>query len=414
MNNLSRKQVAIILATAAVLAIAVSSMFLTLQIVKSSKDGDMELYYPSSKEHEIAERFSRLNDVYEMVLERYYKEPDSEDLLLGAIDGMLASLDDPYTVYYTTEEMEKLSQDQSGVYSGIGILTSADSEGRLKVLRVFNNSPAREAGIMPQDVLIEADGYELDASTMEKMNESISHIQGENGTFVEIKLLRKDETLNLSVRRDNVTVNRVEYQLLEGNIGYVVLYEFFGDAASGTKEALDFFEEAKVNGVIFDIRSNTGGDLNQALRICDMLLPEGTIIYTEDRQGNRETYESDEACYHFPMVVLIDGNSASASEIFAASMQEYGVAKLVGTKTFGKGIVQTQYTFYTDGAGIKMTTSSYFTASGRSIHGEGIEPDVEVIMWDAYDPSNFQPDMENDNQLKTAYETLQAMISDHP
>lgn len=406
MTKISRKTLAIVAAICAVFAVASVSVSLTMALQNASAGVESPLHVTTQEEYETAQRYTRLEEVYQRLMGEYYKELDSDTLVQGAIDGMMESVGDPYTFYYTPEDLAKMYEDHNGQYCGVGMLVSSDKQGRLVVLRVFKNSPAQTAGLLPGDVILSADGEAVSAETTEAMNMATARIKGEAGTYVKLSILRKGRTLELNIERNNVSVNRVEYQILDGNVGYLVLYEFFGDAVSGVREALNAFEEAGVRGIIFDVRSNTGGQLDICLDICDMVLPEGLIVYTEDRNGRRENYYSNADRCEIPMVVLVNEMSASASEIFAASIQDYGVAKIVGTKTFGKGIVQTQYEFPSDGAGMQLTTSRYFTPKGRSIHGEGVTPDVVVEMNDSYDASIYAPDMNNDNQLKTAYDVL--------
>lgn len=406
MTKISRKTLAIVAAICAVFAVASVSVSLTVALQNASAGVESPLHVTTQEEYETAQRYARLEEVYQRLMGEYYRELDSDTLVQGAIDGMMESVGDPYTFYYTPEDLAKMYEDHNGLYCGVGMLVSSDKQGRLIVLRVFKNSPAQTAGLLPGDVILSADGEAVSAETTEAMNMATACIKGEAGTYVKLSILRKEQTLELDIERNNVSVNRVEYQILDGNVGYLVLYEFFGDAVSGVREALNAFEEAGVRGIIFDVRSNTGGQLDICLDICDMVLPEGLIVYTEDRNGRRENYYSNADRCEIPMVVLVNEMSASASEIFAASIQDYGVAKIVGTKTFGKGIVQTQYEFPSDGAGMQLTTSRYFTPKGRSIHGEGVTPDVVVEMNDSYDASIYAPDMNNDNQLKTAYDVL--------
>lgn len=406
MTKISRKTLAIVAAICAVFAVASVSVSLTMALQNASAGVESPLHVTTQEEYETAQRYARLEEVYQRLMGEYYRELDSDTLVQGAIDGMMESVGDPYTFYYTPEDLAKMYEDHNGLYCGVGMLVSSDKQGRLVVLRVFKNSPAQTAGLLPGDVILSADGEAVSAETTEAMNMATARIKGEAGTYVKLSILRKGRTLELNIERNNVSVNRVEYQILDGNVGYLVLYEFFGDAVFGVREALNAFEEAGVRGIIFDVRSNTGGQLDICLDICDMVLPEGLIVYTEDRNGRRENYYSNADRCEIPMVVLVNEMSASASEIFAASIQDYGVAKIVGTKTFGKGIVQTQYEFPSDGAGMQLTTSRYFTPKGRSIHGEGVTPDVVVEMNDSYDASIYAPDMNNDNQLKTAYDVL--------
>ena len=208
---------------------------------------------------------------------------------------------------------------------------------------------------------------------------------------------------------DNVRLNTAYFHGGE-RLTMKTINEFFGDAVSGVREALEAFQSANVDGVIFDVRSNTGGQLDICLDICDMVLPEGIIVYTEDRYGYREYYYSKADRFDFPMVILVNGQTASASEIFASAAQDYEIAAVVGTQTFGKGIVQTQYPFLSDNAAMQLTTSSYYSPLGRSIHGEGVTPDVKVELSENYDASIYAPDLDNDNQLKAAYDLLMTQI----
>lgn len=411
MTKNSRKITAILITVIAMLVVADLTAMITIAVVNSRTD-DSTVYLPKT-DGDSEGRFDRLNEVYERLMDEFYMEPSGDALIQGAIDGMMSSLQDPYTMYFTPEQLAASNEEHSGLYDGVGILVSSDKEGRLAVLRVFKDSPAMEAGLLPGDVIIAADGQAVSAETTEIMNEAVSRIKGETGTYVELTVLRKGEILKLSSMRGNVNMNRVEYSILDGNIGYLVLYEFFGDAAAGFEEALDAFEKADVNGIIVDVRSNPGGQLDICLDICDDVLPKGVIVYTEDRSGDQQHYYSDDKYFNRPMVVLVNGMSASASEIFASAVKDYGVGTLVGTQTFGKGIVQKQYQFASDGAGMQLTTSRYFTPNGQSIHGTGVAPDVVVELQDSYDASIYSPDMENDNQLKTAYDTLIQMISEN-
>ena len=233
---------------------------------------------------------------------------------------------------------------------------------------------------------------------------------GAEGTEVMLSVLRGSETLEIAVKRAKVNMNRVETYILDGNIGYLELYDFQGDAAQGFTDALKAFEEAGVQGVIVDVRDNPGGYLNLVVDICDSILPEGLVVYTEDRYGRREEFHSDEDYNDIPMVVLVNGNSASASEIFAAAVQDYGRGIVVGETTYGKGIVQSVITFREDGAGMQLTTSAYYTPKGRSIHQTGVTPDVEVQPAEGYVRVNYIPDTENDAQLRAAMDALKGLV----
>lgn len=267
-----------------------------------------------------------------------------------------------------------------------------------------------EAGLLSGDVITHVNGIHVSAKTSEDLNNAVALVKGPDGTTVEITVNRKGESLTYTVYRGSVNINRVEYYILD-DVGYIMLYEFLGDALSGVKEALLAFNDAGVKGVIFDLRSNTGGELYTCLNITDLMIPEGIIMYTEDRHGNRQNHYSNEYAYGLPMVVLVNEMTASASEVFTAAIQDYDAGVVMGTNTFGKGIVQQIRSFPSDGAGMQFTIEAYYTPSGKNIHEVGIQPDIEIELWENYDPSIYTPDTENDNQLKAAYEQVKKMIA---
>ena len=357
----------------------------------------------SQQEYDMIDRYRRLDEVREILESDYYKALDEDQLVLGAVNGMLASVDDPYTFYYTKEEMQKLAERSQGVYEGVGLLLSADKDGMLVVLRIFENSPAVEAGVKPGDIVLAVNGEPVDASDARQMDKAIQMIRDFSGETLDLTLRRgkKVETISLAPR--SITMQRVTHQVLPGDIGYIMIYEFIGDDATGFISAMNDLKQQNVKGLIIDIRSNPGGLLNDVVKIADQLLPAGLIVYTQDRSGAREDFYSEEGRWDVPISVLVNGMSASASEILAGSLQDYGLAKIVGEQTYGKGIVQTMMPFRIDGAGMQLTTATYFTPKGRSIHGVGIKPDVIVK---ATVPVGGAPDLTKDAQLKAAYDLL--------
>ena len=405
---MKKKSIAILATIWMMILVAVGSSALTLFFTGNS--GRSEAATLSANIFEMAERYARLEEIRETLMAEYYTEVDDETLMTGAIRGMMDSLEDPYTFYYTPEEMQDMQEESEGVYHGVGMLVSMTEEAQLRVVRVFRDSPAEKAGVLAGDILLAVDGTPVSGATSKDMNDAVSLIRGEDNSEVVVTILRGEEEMDVPMLRGDVTINYVEYEILEGDIGYMVLYQFMGNCVNGFREAMQAFEDANVSGVIVDVRANPGGRLIDVVAICDELLPEGMIVYTEDRAGSRIPYYSDAEYNDIPLVVLADEASASASEIFAAAMQDYERGMVVGKTTFGKGIVQTLISFRDDGAGMQYTTSSYFTPKGRSIHGEGVVPDVEVELWENYDPSVTEPDPENDNQLKTAIEELRKLI----
>lgn len=355
--------------------------------------------------------YTRLEEVRRIISTGYYKDVDDDTLMQGAIDGMLASLDDPYSFYYTPEEMAADQEEIEGKYSGIGVLVTADDEGRLRCVRVYKNGPAYLAGLKNNDIILSANGEPVSAADSESLNAAVKLIKGEEGTIVTLEIDREGETLIFDVPRGSVETEQVTYQMLDDGIGYVEIVEFMGNAASGFKEALQYFKDNGARAMIVDVRNNPGGMLNEVLPICDAVLPEGVIVSMVDRNGQKVEYTSDSECYDIPMAVLVNGSSASASEVFSGAVQDYGVAAIVGTTTFGKGIVQATYSFDDDGAGVQITIQTYYTPLGRALHGVGVEPDVVVEQNEDY-VYDYALDLEHDAQAQAAVEILLAEIED--
>lgn len=404
---MKRRILAITAVVWSLVLVAVGSSAVTMLLTGSSGFAGSRAI--TDEELDIIERYSRLEEVRQTLQDNYYIEVDDETLVQGAIDGMLASLDDPYTFYYTVEDMIDRQESTSGEYRGVGMSVQMDGEGAINVVRVFTGSPAEAAGILAGDKLVAIEGEYLNIQTAKDLDEAVSLIRGTVGTDVNLTILRDGEEFEFSVTRGDVSINYVEYELL-GDIGYVRIYEFESTTADDFRKALAYFQESNVRGMVIDLRDNPGGLLTSVVDIADELLPKGRVIYTEDRAGNVSSYYSSDDYWDIPLVVMVNGNSASASEILAASIQDYERGQVVGTTSYGKGIVQLMLT-YPDGAGMQYTESRYFTPSGRSIHGVGVEPDVIVEMDDDYDASVRGVNIENDNQLEEALKVLEDEIS---
>ena len=330
----------------------------------------------------------------------YSDEIDEEILRESLMKGYIDGLGDPYSVYYDKEETKALLESTTGEFGGIGVGISQNQEsGLLTLTVVYENSPGEKAGLKSGDIVYKVDGEDVTEMDLDTV---VSMIRGEKGTTLEITVLR-GETLDeytCVVTRDIIEVSTVSYEMKEGKIGYIAISGFEKVTYHQFEEALTDLKKQNMKSLIIDLRNNPGGNLSTVCDMLDLILPEGKIVYTEDKNGKQETIKSDaEHQLNIPMVVLINGNSASASEIFAGAVQDYKVATLIGTTTYGKGIVQNVYQL-TDGTSLKLTTSEYFTPNGRNIHGIGIEPDVEVEY--KYDEENPKAD----NQLETALDYL--------
>ena len=346
-----------------------------------------------------------------------YIEETVEDCYTGEIDdelmeeymykGMMARLGDPYSAYYTSEESEDLTADTTGSYKGIGVVMQQDAAtGEIKVVRCYEGAPGAKAGLQPEDVLIQVNGEDISGL---ELSEVVDRIKGsEDIARLTVAREGEGEYLEIDVALEEVNIPVVEHEMLEENIGYIALYEFTELTEAQYMEAFEELEGQGMERLVIDLRNNPGGLLTSVCDILEDILPEGLIVYTEDKEGNREEYTcSGENELQMPLAVLVNGNSASASEIFAGAIQDYGTGKIVGTTTFGKGIVQSLMPF-TDGSAIKTTTAKYYTPKGRCIHGTGIEPDVEVELNEGLEQETSIP-YEEDNQLQKAIETVKDM-----
>ncbi len=347
----------------------------------------------------------KLDEIEALVNEQYLEEVDPQTVEDFLYKGVVAGLGDVYGAYYTREEYESMKESTSGSYCGIGVEMSQDmTTGIIKVNRVFEGSPAMEAGLRPGDIFYMVEDLEV---TGEDLTKVVSLIKGAEYTKVHLRMARDGEMeyLDFDVERRMVEVPSVEYEMLENRIGYIAISSFDEVTAGQFTNALKKLETQGMQSLIVDLRNNGGGLVSSVCSILDELLPEGLIVYTEDKYGYREEEFSDGK--HFfdkPLAVLINENSASASEIFAGAIKDYGIGTLVGTKTFGKGIVQKIFPLY-DGTAVKLTVSKYYTPKGNYIHGVGIEPDVEVDLEESLKYQVLIP-REQDIQLQKAMEVV--------
>ena len=346
----------------------------------------------------------------EMLVDNYYLEGvDPKVYADGIYKGFISSLNDPYSTYYTAEEYKALMESSSGVYRGIGATVSQNVKtGVITIVKPFKTGPAYEAGLLPGDIIYMVEGEE---ATGVDLTEVVSKMKGEEGTKVRISILREGETkpMEFTITRRQIEVPTIDYQMLEDNIGYIEISEFDEITVSQFKEAVDKLEAKGMKGLVVDVRNNPGGLLEAVCKMLDRLLPKGLLVYTEDKYGNRvEEKAEDSQMLKVPLAVIINGNSASASEIFAGAVQDYGIGTIVGTTSFGKGIVQKVIPL-TDGTAVKLTISKYFTPKGRNIHGTGITPDVEVELNEEL-LKEIEIPPEKDNQLQKAIEVVKEKI----
>ena len=319
----------------------------------------------------------KLNEVQSLIEQHYLKEVDSKRLSSYLFKGIAAGLNDPYANYYSAEELQEVLDSSRGEYFGIGATLTVDPKTKeIRVLEVYDEGPAERAGLKAGDLLRAVDG---DPVTGVGLSEVISEIKSRDGPFT-LQVYRSDteRTLDLSMECDEVELDYVQSEMLEHRIGYIRLSEFTQRAVDQFQDAARELQEQGMEKLIVDLRSNPGGLLDAVCDILDEILPEGMIVYTEDRSGNREEYLADDKrSVTCEVAVLVDGNSASASEIFAGAVQDRKIGPVIGAKTYGKGVVQQTYTL-SDGSAFKLTTETYYTPAGQDIDGNGITPDIII------------------------------------
>jgi len=340
----------------------------------------------------------------------YYLDVNETDMLEGAIAGMTNALGDPYTVYFTSDQMKLFTEKSEGSYVGIGVSVVSDSNGILTVVEPFDDSPAKEAGIRKDDKIIKVD--DTDVTTIRDEDMIIAMIKGKENTKVKLTIYRPSEGkyIDLELIRKRIKIVNIKSEVLDGNIGYIKLIMFDGDIAQYFEEHLNNLLAQNIKGLIIDVRDNPGGSYDQVIKIADRLLPEGLIVYTEDKYKKRVEEKSDEKELDLPLCVLINENSASASEILAGAIKDHKKGTLIGTKTFGKGLVQAVIPL-NDGSGLKITISRYFTPSGVCIQGIGIEPDEKVEVPEQYKNKPVSDIPKGDDvQLQTAIQVLRGKM----
>lgn len=345
----------------------------------------------------------------ENTIDKYYylNEVSKEELQTGIYKGIMSALGDPYSEYYSAEELKELMEQTEGIYYGIGAYISLDAgTGLPKISGIIAGAPAEDSELRANDLIYEVDGVSTYGLTL---TEVVSMIKGQENTDVVLTIVREGETdyLEVTIKRKKVEAPTVTLEMLEDGMAYIEITEFDEVTIDQFADALATAKGSGMKGLILDLRANPGGSLNAVVEMARMILPKGMIVYTEDKSGKRTEYTCDGTRQlEVPLVVLVDMNSASASEIMAGAIKDYGIGTLVGTTTFGKGIVQ-QIIPFRDGSAVKVTTSAYYTPNGNNIHGIGIEPDVEIEFdGEAYYGSEDRPD----NQLEKAKEVLRELM----
>ncbi|HHY42890.1 MAG TPA: S41 family peptidase [Thermoanaerobacterales bacterium] len=395
----------------AVLCIAVSllSFFAGITLGKTStyKDsGSEDIVAAAVTEESNMDHLKPISDVMELIKSKYIEDVDTEKLIEGAIKGMVDSLEEPYSVYMNQSQFRDFITSLDGAFGGVGIVLSTDENtGEIIVVSPIEGTPAHKAGILPRDIIVKVDDVDL---TGKSLDDAVRLLRGEKGTQVTVYVKRgnNQELLKFQLTRDDIRVTTVNHEVLDDNIGYIKITSFDSKTYNEFRQTLDSLKAQGIKGLVLDLRNNPGGSLYESVMIADEILGKGIIVYTEDRNKNRlEEYFSDEEKISMPLVVLINENSASASEIVAGAIKDHKAGILVGTKTFGKGSVQEVQPFENK-TGMKLTIAKYYLPSGRCIDGTGIEPDIEVKL--DKETGIFNVPREKDKQLLKAIEILKS------
>lgn len=378
-------------------------------------------------------RISQKSQYIQRVIEKYfYFEEDVDKVEQSIYSGLVAGLEDPYAAYYDAETLKKVIETTEGVYCGIGAMVSQNLQtGLVTILRVYEGTPAEEAGLMAGDILYKIDDVEVAGQDLDILVNQ--YVRGEEGTTVTIEVYRTsiEDYVRVDVTRRRVETPTVEHEMLADNVGYVLVTSFENITDKQFREAIADLESQGMERLVIDLRSNPGGTLDAAIGMMSYILPDGLLFYDENKDGegtkfvsengkvwkisytstnpesSKQEFMDDTFELQMPMVVLVNENSASAAEAFTSAMRDFEKAKIVGTTTFGKGIVQTLIPLG-DGSAVKMTTSQYFTKSGYGIHKQGLTPDVEVELDEELIKKGVYT-KEEDNQLQTAIETVKGI-----
>ncbi|MBQ7518994.1 MAG: S41 family peptidase [Clostridia bacterium] len=354
-------------------------------------------------EYDRLKRYEKLDEVLHYIQAYYYKDPDVDAMLDTAIQGLLAGLEDPYTFYYDEENWKSMWEDEEGEYTGIGIqLLGNYDDQSVKITRVFRDTPAQAVGMRKNDVLVRVEDIEV---TTETMQAAVNTMRGEVGGTVQVEVLRGEEYITFDITRAAIHLNNVDYTMLENNVGYVVLYQFATDALiNDFTKAMDSLEAEGARSIILDLRDNPGGWVDDAVNVADRFLDKKLVVYTNTRYEKHvdERYTKSGAD-DIPLVVLVNGNSASSSEILSGALKDYGRATIVGTQTFGKGIMQYVLGLSDNVTGMQLTYCEYFTPKGNSVHGIGITPDIIVEMPDEITYADLELGDMSDPQLEAAW-----------
>lgn len=374
----------------AVLLIAIISSISTLGLI----------YYALGFNEQGFSNLMRFITAYRFIETKYVNDTDDVKLIDGAIDGMVKSLNDPHSNYLSPKMYKTLMEQTEGSFAGIGVVMGMDNEQKIHIVGIMENSPGQKAGLQEGDEILAVDGVPV---TQMAFDEVATHVRGQAGTDVVLTIMRDNTNQDITITRDNIKLKTVGHKMLDNNIGYIQIVSFSEDTANEFNEAYNDLKNQGMKALVLDLRNNPGGLLTTCVEIAKKLVPKGEIVSIVDKQGNKETYSSSLEAPEYPLVVLINKNSASASEILSGAIQDTKAGTIIGNTSYGKGSVQTILPMFEDDA-VKLTIAKYYTPSGRSIDGTGITPDIEI---------NLDENATSDTQLDKALEVLKAQLNNN-
>lgn len=374
----------------AVLLIAIISSISTLGLI----------YYALGFNEQGFSNLMRFITAYRFIETKYVNDTDDVKLIDGAIDGMVKSLNDPHSNYLSPKMYKTLMEQTEGSFAGIGVVMGMDNEQKIHIVGIMENSPGQKAGLQEGDEILAIDGVPV---TQMAFDEVAAHVRGQAGTDVVLTIMRDNANQDITITRDNIKLKTVGHKMLDNNIGYIQIVSFSEDTANEFNEAYNDLKNQGMKALVLDLRNNPGGLLTTCVEIAKKLVPKGEIVSIVDKQGNKETYSSSLEAPEYPLAVLINKNSASASEILSGAIQDTKAGTIIGNTSYGKGSVQTILPMFEDDA-VKLTIAKYYTPSGRSIDGTGITPDIEI---------NLDENATSDTQLDKALEILKAQLNNN-
>lgn len=392
-------------------ASTLEAMFRTDEYTASTTADQGDMVMISRDEYEKYKLFSEMFDIYDAANDSFYVETDRDKMVEYATRGLMAGLDDPYSFYYTPKEYAELWEEDEGKYVGIGVMIQANMETQeCTIIRVFEGGPAQEAGVRRGDILYRV-GEDLYVNAT-NLQDAVDIMRGEPETNVDVTFLRDNEEITFTITRRQVNVNQVESQMLDRRTGYIALYEFAGHCDEEFEKALNTLVSQGAEGIIIDLRDNSGGWVDQARYIADLFMDKGELCYLKYRDGEKhgDEYKTYDGKVDVKLVILINEHSASSSEILTGALRDCAGAVTVGVKSYGKGIIQGVFPVGDKGAGYQMTIAQYFTPGGSAVHKVGITPDYEVPLPEGDNGSYEFADRNNDVQLIKAIEVMDELL----